>query len=171
MNIVLLSNIKRRGFTLIEILVYMAVLCIAVVAMITTFLSYRTVLLRNEVERAVSHNAQVVLERLTRDIHEATSVDTSISGQITLETAGSATTSVYTLSGDTITLMVNGKNLGNLTEDDVSVTAFTHTAYQNVTGEIPTTLVRVALSLESVNAVATTIKTYYTSAVLRGMYE
>lgn len=170
MNIIL-YNKRIHGFTLVEMLIYIAVLSIAVIAMITTFLTYRTILLRNEVERAVSHNAQVVLERLTRDIHEAESVDTSVSGQITLQTADSATTTVYALSGDTIVLTVNGNNLGALVEDDVTITAFTNIEYENVASEIPTTLVRVTLGLEAVNAVATTTKTYNTSAVLRGMYE
>ncbi len=102
-------------------LVYIAILILAVVAMVVSFLSFNASLVRNQAYRELTHVANLTLDRMVRDIRAAASADTTVSNQITLSTEGGATTTVYALSNDTVNLTVNGKNLGTLTEDDVKV--------------------------------------------------
>lgn len=162
---------NTRGFTLIEMLVYIAVLVLAVSAMVTLFLSLNTTLSRNQVERALAHTAQVALETMVRDIRAAETADTTVANQLTLQTKGGATTTVFSLSGTGVTLNINSTNLGSLTSDEVTVEDLTFTKYEHIGTELETTLVRVALTLSVSTKAASSTRTYYSSAVLRGSYE
>jgi len=167
------SKNNIQGFSLIEMLVYIAILILAVVAMVVSFLSFNASLVRNQAYRELTHVANLTLDRMVRDIRAAASADTTVSNQITLSTEGGATTTVYALSNDTVNLTVNGKNLGTLTEDDVKVEDLTFSKFENIGTELETTLVRVqmTLSMASTTKWATTTSIYYTSAVMRGDYE
>lgn len=160
-----------KGFTLVEILVYIAVLVLAVSVMVTLFLSLNTVLSRNQVERELAHTAQVTLERMVRDIRSAATADTTVANQLTLQTKGGATTTVFSLSGVGVIMSVNDTNLGSLTSDTVAVDDLTFTKYEHFGTELETTLVRIALTLSVSTNAASSTNTYYTSAVLRGTYE
>lgn len=162
---------NRRGFTLIEMLVYIAVLVLAVSAMVTLFLSLNTTLARNQVERALTHSAEVTLERMVRDIRAAATADTTVANQLTLQTEGAATTTVFSLSGTQVAYSINGTDYGFLTSDAIQVDNLTFTAYEHIGTELETTLVRVALTLSVSTRAASSTRTYYTSAVLRGSYE
>jgi len=160
-----------KGFTLIEMLVYLAVLLLAVSAMVTLFLSFDTTLLRNQTERELNHTAQITLERMVRDIREATTADTAVSNQLTLETLSAATTTIFSLSGDDVLMTINGNTIGSLSSNEVQVDDLVFTKYETAGAELETILVRVALTLSVSTKAASTTKTYYTSAVLRGSYE
>lgn len=162
---------NRSGFSLVEMLVYIAVLMFAVTAMVVSFLSLDTSLIRNQAYRELTHTANIVLERMVRDIRAAETANTSVANQLTLVTPNGATTTVYALSGNDIDLTVNGIDLDTINDADVSVDALTFTKYDNVGTELETSLVRVTLTLSvSTNGTSAT-RTYYTSAVLRGTYE
>lgn len=162
---------NRKGFTLIEVLVYIAVLILAVLVMVSLFLSLSTVLSRNQVERELSQTAQVTLEKMVRDIRAAATADTTVANQLTLQTIGGATTTQFALSGNSVVMNLNGTNLGTLTSNTVSVDDLVFTKYETLGAELETILVRVALTLSVSTKAASTTQTYYTSAVLRGSYE
>jgi len=166
-----IKNNRTKGFSFIEVLVYIAVLVLISVTVVSTFLALDTSLLRNKAERALTNSAQVTLERMVRDIRAGATADTTIPGQLTLNTAGFATTTVFVVSGGNVTATVNGTNLGPLTSDDVTVENLVFTKYSLTGTELETDLVRVALTLSISTKAASTTKTYYTSAVLRGSYE
>lgn len=168
----MISRIKnKKGFTLIEVLVYIAVLILATMVMVSLFLSLSTTLSRNQVERELSQTAQVALEKIVRDIRSATTADTATVNQLTLQTLGGATTTIFTLSGSSVTMNLNGVDYGPLTSDSVSVDDLVFTKYEAPGAELETILVRAALTLSVSTRVASTTQTYYTSAVLRGSYE
>lgn len=160
-----------RGFSLVEVLVYIAVLVLVSVAGVLTYLSLDTMLVRNATERTVSHAAQVALERISREIRSATAVNTTLStlgtspGELTLTTGGATTN--FAVVGDSLILTVDGSEVGPLTGNSVVVEEFTAHLYVGTT----TDLVRVSLTLSAETKAASTTRTYYTSAVLRGSYE
>ncbi len=170
MNI-LRTNITTSGFSLIEVLVYIAVTVSISLAGVLTYLSLNSGLVRSATERSVNHAAQVALERITRDIRGATTVNAAQStlgsspGVLTLTNA--ATTTNYSVSGGALILEVDGVTLGPLTGSGVTVEDFTVNRYVGTSTE----LVRVKLTLSAVTTAASTTRTYYTSAVLRGSYE
>lgn len=161
----------RRGFSLVEVLVYLAVTVLITVAGVSTYLSLDTVLLRNVTERALTHEASASLERIVRTIRDADQVNVVLSsfdvsmGSLTLDTI--STTTSFSVSGGHLTVSENGVLLGQLTSDTVTVDDLVFTRYTNAETE----LVRVALTLSVSNKAASSTRTFYTSAVPRGAYE
>ena len=160
---------RNGGFTLIEILVYVGILVMVASAVVVTFLSLDTVLLRNKTERVLTNSATVALERMTRDIRAASTANAVIANELTLITL--STTTVFSLSGNSLVATVNGSPLGALTSDDVTVENLEFSHYQNTGGEIETEAVRVALTLSIETKAASSTRTYYSTVVLRGTYE
>lgn len=161
----------HRGFLLIETLVYVAVTVLVTLVTVNMYFSLDDVLLRNKTERMLTNAATVTLERMVRDIRDAITVDTGGSTLDTspgvLELTAGATTTRFFLSGGNVVVEVNGVELGPLTSDDVIVEdlLFRHYVGPN------TEFVRVEMTLSAASKAASTTKTYYTSAVLRGSYE
>ena len=170
MNIYLYKT-YHRGFSLIEVLIYLAVTTLVSLAGVLTYLSLNTVLVRNATERAVNHSAQVALERIGHEMKSASGVNTAQStfntspGELTL-TYGT-TTANFEVVGNTLMLTMNGVQIGKLTGDSVVVRDFTVHRFIGTTTE----LIRVGLTLSGNTKFASTTRTYYTSAVLRGTYE
>lgn len=160
-----------RGFSLIEVMVYLAVTVLVSLAGINTYLSLDTVLLRNATERALTHSASVSLERMVRDIRGAESVNLGLStldaspGVLTLDQAG--TTTSFSIVDGKLNVSVNGTSHGPLTSNSVTVESLVFNKYSNA----QTDLVRVSLTLSIHSKAASSTKTFYTSAVLRGTYE
>lgn len=164
-------NTHTRGFSLIEVLVYIAVTVLIAIAAVLTFISLDDVFLRNASERDVTNAATVALERIVRDIRAADGIDSgsSVFGSSpgTLVLTAGPTTTTYTRSADAVTLGVNGEDLGALTPAHISVDELTFQHYTSSTSE----MVRVQLTLSSVNRAASVERTYVGSAVMRGTYE
>lgn len=140
-------------------------------AFVTSFLSLDTVFVRNATERALAQGAQVSLDRLTRAILSADTVNTGLSTLGTplgaLALTESSTTTRFYVSGDALMMSVNGTDLGPLTSDSISVEDVVFYRYVGSTTE----MVRVALTLSAIGKASSSTRTFYTSAVLRGSYE
>ncbi len=162
---------ENAGFSLVEVLVYLAVTVLISLAGVQTYLSLDTVLVRNKTERAVNHSAMVALERLGHEIRNAISVNTAQStfasspGELTL--IYGTTTANFAVSSGALILTLNGTEIGPLTSSNVIVENFTVNRYVGTT----TDLIRVGLTLSGNSKAASTTRTYYTSAVLRGTYD
>ncbi len=152
-------------------LVYMAVLILVVGALVTTFLSLDTVFIRNKTDRELTHAATVSLERIVRTIKDADSVDTGLStlgsspGVLVLE-SGTTTTRFY-VSSSTLVVSKNGTVVGPLTSDEVQVDRLVFQRYTNSETE----LVRVSLTVSNHSKAASSTRTFYASAVIRGTYD
>lgn len=161
----------QKGFSLIEVLVYIAVTVLVTLAGVLTYLSLSTTLVRNETERAVSQSAQVTLERMVRDIRGAISINAAQStfgaspGKLSL--VSGATTTEFALVNGKVELAVNGVSMGPLTSGGVGVDSLFFTRYTGTSTE----LVRISLTLSASNKAASTTRTFYEGAVLRGSYE
>ena len=162
---------KKRGFSLVEMLVYIGVLVLIVTTGFSVFLSFNTILVRNSIERALTTSASVSLERMLRDLRAADIVDFTPSifnvSPGTLSLVQGTTTTMYELTGGNLNVSVNGSTPIPLTGDTVTVDSLVFTRYATSTLE----LVRVALTLSIDSKVASSTRTFYTSGVLRGAYE
>jgi Tfp pilus assembly protein PilE len=171
MNTFMKKNSRVNGFSLVEVLIYLAVTVLISLAAVQTYLSLDVVLVRNATERAVNHSAMVALERLGHEIRSAVSVNTVQStfgtspGEVTL--VYGTTTANFAVVGSALVLTMNGTEVGPLTSDGVVVENFMVNRYVGTTTE----LIRVELTLSGNSKAASTTRTYYTSAVLRGSYE
>ena len=163
---------KKIGFSLVEIIVYIAVLVLVSSAAVVTYLTLDDVLVRQKTERELTTAANVALERIIRDIRDAAIVNTverTLPNEIALDSATGTTTEFYVSSGQ-VYADVNNVVLGPLTPSTLVIQGLTFTRYIG-TGEIETELVRVALTAHAGSKAASTTKTFYSSAVLRGSYE
>src|SRR4051812_39663825 len=107
---------SKKGFSLIEMLIYIAILTIIFLMIVETIIgfssSYRTL----GAQRIIEHSAMESLERLTRDIRGATSVDVLNStlgtspGVLKLTTTYNnvSTTTRFYVDIDTLKVDVNG---------------------------------------------------------------
>lgn len=161
----------KQGFSLVEMLVYVAVLMLISAGSITLLLTLADNVERQQANQLVTRSAQSTLERMLKDIRGADAVDTFYSALETspgvLVLTADATTTEYSLTGGQIMLEVDGTVLGPLTEENVTVEGVTFFRYDNSLTE----LVRVELTLSATVGESTVTETFNASATLRGSYE
>lgn len=120
------------GFSLLEMLLYIAILSIVIMVFSAAFLSFTNTRARAEAEREVNRTLRYVGERVTRDIQESTRL---------IAPANTGTTSVLSLSGanDIVYTLLDGRimrqvgtSTGEATSDErVRVTELSFTRFEN----------------------------------------
>ncbi len=134
-----MSNIQIKknntGFSLVEIIIYFALLAIistvVIGSIISLFKNYNVVRANQDIE----YNAITILDKLTRDVRDARSVNVSDSsfsvaegavslniGSSTNDTASS--TVKFYLNANKVKYMKDGADLGNLSTNNVTVSNF-----------------------------------------------
>jgi prepilin-type N-terminal cleavage/methylation domain-containing protein len=131
------SPTREQGFSLVELIVYIAILAIVVSALTLTAVSLLRSFAYARASGDVAEAATVALERLTREIRFAHTVQIGTSvlgthpGTLGLETTdlvGNPATLLATLNSGRIMLAMNGGTPAPLTRASVTVTnlVFTH---------------------------------------------
>lgn len=161
----------QRGFSLVEMLVYVAILMIVSSGALSLLFSLTDQINTGRAERIVSHSAEVTLERMLGDIRGSVAVNLfsstleSTPGVLTVETA--ATSTQFSVSSGAIVVEENGTIIGPLTDDRVTVDSLIFYRYDNSVTE----MVRVAMTLSATVGEATVTRNFEAGAVLRGSYE
>ncbi|MEI8061880.1 MAG: prepilin-type N-terminal cleavage/methylation domain-containing protein [bacterium] len=170
-------KVKRGGYTLVELLIalFISTLLAIAVSQATTSLysTYKNVYALREIESG----AISILDRLTREIKNSTSIDLSNSvldsdsGRVSLNVAsstGSYNTKIY-LSNSRLYISRDGIELGPLSPSDVKVTLVNYSLINS--NNNTATGLRVELVLESPdNSPTDWSKTFYATAIMRGTY-
>jgi len=159
----------QSGFTLIEVLIYIAILLITTVALLTLLFSLDDLFLNYRANQLLHTNATTVLQRMTYDIRHAESVigSTFASNPGTLSLQRGATTTSYVIAGDDLMVSVNGASQGLLTGQAISVPSVLYYHYDNGRTE----LVRVRLVLEVRLNDFIKRKVFRTAAIMNGTYD
>lgn len=172
------KRLTTRGMSIIELLVYMAMLVLLLGAIIQSVLiittNYRAV--RNT--REIEDSAISVLDKITRVAHSADSISAASStflispGAATFvatdSATGQSTTTRFYVSGDKMYVTENGISQGVLTNESVKVIGFT--LYQINTSN--SVALKIELSLLSDEATPAVIsKNFYSTVILRGSYQ
>lgn len=162
---------NSRGYTLVEMIIYVALMSVISLLIVNTVLSftksYRNVLTL----RTVESSALDTLERMSRDIRGATSIDTANStlgtspGVLTLiqTTASVSTTTKYYVQSGVLKVDVNGTYVGPLTSRGSSVQSLTFTKIQNSVSSG----VKVDLTITGSAGDTTRTKSYHTTVLLK----
>ncbi|MDP3661562.1 MAG: hypothetical protein Q8R17_01810 [bacterium] len=163
------------GFSIVELLVYLAVFATALVMIVGTALglsrAYGGVANLSRIER----DGAVVLERITREARGSERVDigTSILGvnpsQLVFNTtdeAGAARTVEFFVSGSALRIKENSTDSGALTGSKVAVSSFV--ARRIATGK--SEAVKIELSIQSGVGSASITKKFYATTILRNSY-
>ncbi len=166
---------RETGVTLIEIILYAAMFAALSVILIKCLL----VMLRSYTETRVNDDlleaAQVSIERVSREVRSAISVDPSSSTfgtspgvlQInTTNTSGVAKTEKFDLSSGALRFTDNGTVSGNFTGAQVSVTSL---IFRNITTPSGGA-VRIEMTIQSLRKPSTKTISVYDTIVLRGSY-
>jgi type II secretory pathway component PulJ len=162
----------NKGFSLVEMLVYISVLTIIFVVIVETLLSFTSSYHRLAALRSLDHTATDSLERVTRDIRNATSIDAvnSVFGGtagalsvVATQNSISTTTKFY-LASQALDVNVNGTLVGPLTNTNVAVTALTFTSLTSTNS----TAVKVDMTLAATDGPLTVSKIYHSTIILKG---
>lgn len=163
------------GFSLIEIVLYVSlfsvVSAISMNALLQTIKSFNNL----RVSRNINDSSVSVMERLTRDIKSATTINLAQStfgtspGRLTLNTvnaSGTPMTVEYYVASSSLRIKENGVDVGSLVSARTQVSALVF--YYINTGT--TVGVKIELHLTSSRASVNDIDHFYDTSILRGSY-
>lgn len=160
---------KKKGFTLVEMLVYIAILVSVATGAITFLISLDDLIDNYTVETALYRSGANVMEHVLVGLREANQLDSvntvslnSLTGALSLNNDGVNTRFVKV--GDELQLTKAGVSQVNMLEGDVIVTGFTIYEYDTGAG----TLIRVHLELTGTVESITKDINLYGGAIIRG---
>lgn len=166
--------IKVRGFTLIEMLVYVSIIAGVFVMVLSGMISLYHSSQEARISRAMNLSASVALERMTREIREAKSILvasstlTTTPGTLVIKTDNASTTGWYykfNLATSTIFITANAAST-SITSSDVDITDLRFWRIVATNSEA----VRIKLSVTDA-ASTTPVRTFYSTVVLRESYQ
>lgn len=164
----------HRGFTLIEMLVYVAILAIMTVAVITVTLSQSQAYADFKVARNVYTSASASLERMVREIRVADNIIIGSSsldshpGILTLQKTGAAgiETVQFYLVGGVLKVQENSSPEGALTRKEVVVTNLVFKQIISTASEG----VRIEMTLSSIQGNSSKTEQFSTFVIMRNSY-
>lgn len=128
---------RKKGFTLIEVVLYMGLFAIFMVVMTNIYVSVLSIRLESESISAVEQDGNVILARLIYDINQASSVTTpgSLGTQSSsLAMVINSTNYTYALSGGNMVLTA-GANSGAINSYNTTISNFSVLRLGNVGGK------------------------------------
>ncbi len=165
---------KNRGYSLVEMVIYIAILSFIALIVIEMLLSLTTSYRLVTALRVTEQSGIDSMERMTRDIRQAASVDTGNStlgtspGVLTLQSnlngVLSTTTKFYVQSG-VLKVDVNGSYVGPLSLSSTQVTGLTF----HYLDEGTSTAVKIDLTISAAVGTTTRVKNYHNTIILRGI--
>lgn len=165
---------SRQAFTLLETLVYVAVLVVTTALVTTTVVGMLRPAARLRAARAINTSALSSLERMSREIRNAATIDTLGSvfgthpGRLALTAFDGETplTRTFYLEG-TMLQVDNGSAVGALIGPDVLVSSLVFYRLLSGTSEG----VRIEMELSTTTSSGTRRETFYTTVMLRDSYD
>lgn len=160
---------------MIEILGYTFVLALLVAVVVYTLIAVSTSYRAIKSSAGVESVAETGLERMTRDIRDATSIDvvnstlTTSPGILTLNTtddSGATTTVQFFLSGTTLHVKEAGVDIGPLSASGVRIT---NIVFKQIT-TAQSQAVKIELTAESGAGKTYNASSFYSTIILRGSY-
>ncbi len=168
-------SLRSRGFTLVEMVVYAAILGIIAVLSINSMLAMTRAFTDLRVSRDLNSSATALFERLTRDIRGAYDIDAAQStfgvhpGRLMLNTrdsGGANTTIEYYVTGNRVNIREGGVDQGSIMTTDTTVSSFIVRQLTSTN----TKAVKVEATISATRANITKTRNFNTTVVLRGTY-
>lgn len=122
---------KMKGFTLIEIIIYLAIISVMTVSLVDFALGVIQGGVKASNQQEVYTQARYLSERIKREIRSATDINSVSAGSISLkETPASGNDpTIISLSGTTVTIQQGAGPLTRLHSTDSKVTSLIFTSY------------------------------------------
>lgn len=169
-----ISKKNTNGYAIIEIVIYIALFTMISIVLINSLLTAMKSFAEVESDHAIALSATTALERMSREIRGAESVDvgTSIlntnSGVLrinTYDTSNNSKTVTFDVSNNRIELIENGVVTDYITSTN---TAVTNLIFRSITTTLGTA-VKIELTIQSIHGRILS-KNFYDTIVLRGVY-
>jgi Tfp pilus assembly protein PilW len=167
--------IRNKGAALIETLVYVFILSLLSGAIVMSLLSLSHSYAAIQSSVAIESAASVALERMVRDLRNATSIDSANStfnsspGVLSLnseDSSGNPLTLRFSVSSSQIRLSENNVDIGPLTSSKARVTRLVFIPVTTSRSES----IKIEMTVESGQGDNYKTRAYYASAVLRSSY-
>jgi type II secretory pathway pseudopilin PulG len=162
-----------RGFTLIEVLVYISVFVMVALGAVLALVSYGRIVETVKTQAALSDAGQGTLERITRALRSGDSINVSNSSFATTSGSIAVVTGIdevrfYRASG-TIFMRTNSGSPVALVDDSlVYVDKLVFFSYQSAED---TELIRIELQLSASSSEAVLTRTFNAATMVRGTYQ
>lgn len=168
-------TLNRRGFSIVEMLIYVFILSLMLVVIINTIGGLTASQRKIKATRAVELSSITTLERIVREIRNAVSVDvlnTSFGtnpGSLSLNSTdsdGNARTVKFVVDSGKLRVIENGVDQGPLVQSGVTINnlVFTSSSTPN------STAIKINMTISSGTSTAFRSEQFYGTAVLRGTY-
>jgi type II secretory pathway pseudopilin PulG len=166
---------NTKGFSLPEMIIYVALLALMFLAIMNAVLGMGKGVAVLGAARMLNNSALSSMERMVREIRQASSVDQGQStfnanpGKLVLNTTdsgGNSTTVEFSVSSTTLIVKQGGITLGPLTIGSTTVDSLIFRSIATSTSQA----VRVEMTLTSQGISQSKTGTFYSTAVLRGSY-
>ncbi len=171
----LILDSSKKGFSLVETIIYIGLLVLVLVAIMNMTLSMARAYGYFKLSRHVQTSAINALDRMVRDIRNAQSVNVGQStlgtspGVLTLITTsatGTAQTLQFYVATSTLRVKQDGGDVGPLTLSDVSVSSL---IFRQISTGI-SQAVKIELTLSTGSGSTTRTANFYDTAILRDSY-
>ena len=170
------SNGMKKGFSLIEMIVYIAVLSMVFGVFTGIVLAVNSSYAKIGVVRSLDIAGITSVERMTRTIRASASIDAANStlgtspGVLALlgvDASGAPSNAVFQVSNQNIQIKVNGTVQGTLLPAGVTVSSLVFRSINS--GK--STAVKIEMQLSGVSGKASRVENYYSTIILRGSYK
>lgn len=171
-----MNNFNRKkltsGFTLIEVLIYVAILGIISVAVITASVTIMSSFNKTKVTRNILESGNNSLERMTREVRQAASVDIvnsslgSHPGVLVLnstDSVGGPRVVKFVIENGDLNIYQNSVLTGNLLNQNISISNLIFRRISTGEGEA----LKIEMTLSSNGGVS---EKFYDTVILRGGY-
>lgn len=165
----------KQGYTLIELIVYVAIFAVFSVLATNSLLTMTRVFAENRVMRDLNSGAVVSMERISREIKGANSIDVALStfssnpGVLTLnstDASGVARTVKFYVSDGILKIDENGTYLGDLTSQYVTVSNIIFRTFSTPQSSV----IKIEMTLTSTRGNLVRTENFYNTISLRGDY-
>lgn len=166
------------GFSVLELVIYIAVLVTALAVVVDSLLRVQPVLARGRLLRSVNTSGEFIMQKMIREIRLANNIDAASSafdahpGALALDTVVSftdetPTTAVISLNSGQLQIQRSGQSAEILNYSDVDVT---NIIFRNVTQSSVSKAVKIELTLEARKGTSTVTSNFYGTAILKNSY-
>lgn len=162
----------KSGYSLVELVIYISLLSIMIVIVVNTIISFTRSYHNLGALRAVEHSANDAMERISRDIRSASTVDAANStlgsspGVLTLiATAGGfSTTTKFYIQNNILKMDINGVYYGPLSLTSATVS---NLVFRDLSSAV-SYAVKIDMTIQATVGQVTKTKTYHSTVILRG---
>lgn len=171
-----MRNSKQKGYSIIEMVVYLSIFAIMSVVVINSFIVILKSFNTSRINRNLLESGSIAMERIGREIRETKTINVANStfgtnpGILQLDslnvTGYPDSVIRFVVSNGALNIYENGVLIGNLLGQNVTVSSLIFRRMTNTNSEA----IKIEMTLQTVSGNTTRLENFYSTVVLRGLY-